>query len=239
MSDYRTNAEPRGMINDIPVFCAHDDIIDVGKAIPNPKNPNHHPQSQINLLAKIIKAQGWRQPITISNRSGLIVKGHGRLLAAIELGADKVPIEYQNYETEAEEIADLTADNRLAELAEMETDSLTEILQELENEGFDIELAGYTEEDLEKLLEDFTTMDSEEPEEEEEELVDGKARPGNVYWLKGHRLICGLGTDPEDIETLKYIDAMVKLWEDLSGEKAVLVDPPQEPENEAVGGDYE
>lgn len=232
------NTKPREMIGDIPVYCAHDDIIDVGKAIPNPKNPNHHPQSQVSLLAKIIKSQGWRQPITISNRSGLIVKGHGRLLAAIELGADKVPVEYQEYETEADEIADLTADNRLAELAEMETDSLTEILQELKEEGFDIELAGYTSEDLEKLLEDFTTMDPPEDQEEEEKLVDGIAQPGNVYWLKGSRIICGLGTEPEDIENLKYIDAMVELWEELSGEKAVLV-APQEPENEAVGGDHE
>ena len=226
----------REMIGDIPVYCRYDEIIDVGKAIPNPKNPNHHPQSQINLLAKIIKSQGWRQPITISNRSGLIVKGHGRLLAAIELGADQVPIEYQNYETEADEIADLTADNRLAELAEMDTDSLAEILKDLEELNFDIELAGYTPEDLEDLLNGLTTMDT--PESQEEDLVDGIAKPGNVYWLKGSRIICGLGADPEDLENLKYIDAMVKLWEDLSGEKAVLV-TPQEPQNEAVGGDYE
>ena len=168
----------REMIGDIPVYCRYDEIIDVGKAIPNPKNPNHHPQSQINLLAKIIKSQGWRQPITISNRSGLIVKGHGRLLAAIELGADQVPIEYQNYETEADEIADLTADNRLAELAEMDTDSLAEILKDLEELNFDIELAGYTPEDLEDLLNGLTTMDP--PDSQEEQLVDGIAKPGNV-----------------------------------------------------------
>ena len=67
--EQKNNAEPRTMIGEIPVYCGYDDIIDIGKAIPNPKNPNHHPQSQIELLAKIIKAQGWRQSITISNRS--------------------------------------------------------------------------------------------------------------------------------------------------------------------------
>lgn len=232
------NTKHRVMIGEIPVHCAFDEIIDVGKAIPNPKNPNHHPQSQINLLAKIIKSQGWRQPITISNRSGLIVKGHGRLLAAIELGVDQIPVEYQSYETEADEIADLTADNRLAELAEMETDSLTELLTELNNEGYDIELAGYTAEDLDQLLENFTTEDPEAPEGEEETMVEGIAQPGNVFWLKGSRIICGLGTEPEDLQNLKYIDAMVELWEELTGEKAVLV-APQEPLNEAVGGDNE
>ena len=232
------NTKHREMIGEIPVYCAFDEIIDTVKAVPNPKNPNFHPQSQINLLAKIIKSQGWRQPITISNRSGLIVKGHGRLLAAIELGVDQIPVEYQNYETEADEIADLTADNRLAELAEMETDSLTELLTELNNEGYDIELAGYTAEDLDQLLENFTTEDPEAPEGEEETMVEGIAQPGNVFWLKGSRIICGLGTEPEDLENLKYIDAMVELWEELTGEKAVLV-APQEPLNEAVGGDNE
>lgn len=50
----------------IPVYCAFDEIIDVAELVPNPRNPNKHPESQIQLLAKIIKAQGWRAPITVS-----------------------------------------------------------------------------------------------------------------------------------------------------------------------------
>lgn len=79
--DYSTEATPRALTPDgIPVFCAHDEIIPVEKAIPNPKNPNQHNTSQIALLGNIIRANGWRAAVTISKRSGFIVKGHGRRL---------------------------------------------------------------------------------------------------------------------------------------------------------------
>ena len=48
--EYHTNAEPRAMIGDVPVFCAYDELLDIGKAVPNPKNPNSHPKAQIELL---------------------------------------------------------------------------------------------------------------------------------------------------------------------------------------------
>lgn len=80
---YKTEAKPKAMAGEIPVFCAHDEIVDTLKLVPNPKNPNKHPQEQIELLTRIIKATGWRQPITVSKRSGFVVKGHGRLLAAV------------------------------------------------------------------------------------------------------------------------------------------------------------
>lgn len=206
MGDYKTGAEPRAMIGDIPVFCAYDELLDIGKAVPNPKNPNHHPDSQIELLAKIIKAQGWRQPITISNRSGLIVKGHGRLLAAIRLNADQVPVDFQNYATEAEEIADLTADNRLAELAEMENDALADILQEIDTDEFPIELTGYTQEEFEQLLDGMTTMD-EEIDDSEDDFdgtvpVEPKAKRGDIYILGRHRLMCGDSTSVSDMDEL-------------------------------------
>lgn len=152
MEEFRTSATPRTMIGEIPVFCSFDEAVDIGKVVPNPKNPNHHPKAQIELLAKIIKAQGWRQPITVSTRSGLVVKGHGRLQAAILLGADKVPVDFQNYGTEAEEIADLTADNRLAELAEMNNTMLVDILSDFDTGEMPLELTGYTEEDMEGIL---------------------------------------------------------------------------------------
>jgi ParB-like chromosome segregation protein Spo0J len=73
-------------VNNIPIYCAYDENADITTLVPNPRNPNMHPQKQIELLAKIIKNQGWRAPITVSNRSGFVVRGHGRLLAAQLLG---------------------------------------------------------------------------------------------------------------------------------------------------------
>ena len=123
---YQTTAEPKAMAGGIPVFCAHDAIVPTETLIPNPRNPNKHPPEQIRALAKIIRASGWRQPITISTRSGFIVKGHGRLLAAQLDDMAEVPVDYQNYASEAEEWSDLIADNRLAELSEIDNKLLAD-----------------------------------------------------------------------------------------------------------------
>lgn len=80
----------------IPIHCAYDELADITTLIPNPRNPNTHPEKQVQLLAKIIKNQGWRAPITVSNRSGFIVRGHGRLLAAQLLGVEQVPVDRQD-----------------------------------------------------------------------------------------------------------------------------------------------
>lgn len=156
------------MIDDIPVFCAYDEIVEAEKIIPNPKNPNQHGENQIDLLAKIIKGAGWRNAITVSKRSGFIVKGHGRYKAAQLLGAPAVPVEYQDYESEAAEYADLTADNRIAELAEMDEDMLADILKEIEESDIPLELSGYTDEEFMELL------DIGEDEELGEEKVESK-----------------------------------------------------------------
>lgn len=80
--DYKTEAQPKATAGGVPVFCAHDAIVAIEKLIPNPKNPNTHPDAQIQALGRIIRQTGWRAPITVSKRSGFIVKGHGRLAAA-------------------------------------------------------------------------------------------------------------------------------------------------------------
>ncbi len=178
----------------IPVYCAYDEIVDVDALVPNPRNPNRHSDGQIRLLAKIIRHQGWRAPITVSNLSGFIVRGHGRLAAAKLLGVDLAPVDRQDYTTEAEEWADLVADNRLSELSEMDPPGLKELLQELdagmlEVLGADMEITGYTEEALAELMSQF------EPEEEPQEVdapeppAQPVTRPGDL-WLLGRVVQC-------------------------------------------------
>lgn len=144
--------KPRGTAGDIPVFCRYDEIVQIEKAIENPKNPNTHGEKQLQLLSQIIKSQGWRAPITISTRSGFIVKGHGRLQAARLLNAEFVPVEYQNYQSEAEEYADLIADNRLAELSQINDEMLKELMLQMDGEALD--LTGYTSDEIDALLYD-------------------------------------------------------------------------------------
>ena len=128
VANYQTEAEARAVTPEgVKVFCAFDELVPIGKVVPNPGNPNTHPPKQVALLAAIIKGQGWRKPITVSKRSGFVVTGHGRLEAAQSMQASVVPVEYQEYASEAEEYADLMADNRLAELSEMNTSALADM----------------------------------------------------------------------------------------------------------------
>ncbi len=115
-------------------YCAHTELVDIAALVENPRNPNRHPEKQIAALAKIIQYQGWRNPIVVSKRSGFIVKGHGRLLAARLLKLEQVASDYQDYDNEASEWADMVADNRIAELAEIDQDELSSIVSELDGE---------------------------------------------------------------------------------------------------------
>lgn len=130
------------------VYCSYDEIVSIDELRPNPRNPNTHPPEQIRLLAKIITENGWRAPITVSTRSGYIVRGHGRLMAAKEAGLTECPVDYQDYESDEQELQDLIADNRIAELAEIDDELLGDLMAELEDAGEDVELAGFTVEDL-------------------------------------------------------------------------------------------
>ena len=139
------------MAGDIPVFCAFDKIVPLEELKPNPKNPNHHPQNQVELLARVIEAQGWRQPVKVSTRSGLIVSGHGRYEAALHLGCP-VPVDFQSYPSDEDELADLLADNRIAEMAEMDNEMLRDLFAELDASDFDIDLSGYTDDVVAALV---------------------------------------------------------------------------------------
>lgn len=106
--------------NEIAIRCAYGEMVAIDALKPHPKNPNHHPPKQIALLARLIRRVGMRQPITVSNLSGYIVRGHGRLEACRALKMAEVPVDFQDYADEAEEMADLLADNRIPELAELD-----------------------------------------------------------------------------------------------------------------------
>ena len=134
------------------VNCAFDELVPLEKLVPNPRNPNQHPQSQVALLAKVIGHQGWRSPVVVSTRSGFIVAGHGRYEAAKALGLAAVPVDYQDFATEADEWAHLIADNRLAELAEADESALRALLGELKATDLDMDLSGFDATALQGLL---------------------------------------------------------------------------------------
>ena len=146
--------EPKAktLANGIEVWCSYEALVPVGDLKPNPRNPNTHPQRQIELLAKNIRYFGWRQNICVSKLTGFIVSGHGRLMAAKHLGVEIVPVEYQDFASESDELAVLVADNRLAELAAVDLNELEKIASEWKATDFDTILAGFGPADLEGLL---------------------------------------------------------------------------------------
>lgn len=143
----------------------------------------------------------------------------------------KVPVEYQDYSSEAEEYADLTADNRLAELADMNATMLADLLAEIDTGELPLELTGYTEEDFDGLIESITGADDAEPNDQDDEHdqpLPPMSKPGDLWLLGPHRLICGDATDEPTIERL------------MDGEKAAMVhtDPPYGVSYETQSGKF-
>ena len=126
-------------------------MVPISELVPNKRNPNRHSKDQVAAIAQNIEHLGWRVPITVSKRSGLIVRGHGRYLAAKLLGAEEAPAVFQEYESAAEEWTDLIADNKLAEMATTDDALMAAMLAEIDTELQS--LTGYTE----TVVRDFLT----------------------------------------------------------------------------------
>lgn len=123
------------------IHCLFDDLVDPRSLKFHPKNRNVHPGDQITRLAKILKYQGFRYAIKLSNLSGFVTSGHGRALAALENGWDQVPVVFQDYTDEDQEYADVQADNAIAQWADLD---LAQINLDIADLGpyFDIDTLG-------------------------------------------------------------------------------------------------
>lgn len=192
------------------IKCSHSKVVDVAVLMPHPRNPNVHTTEQIKLLAKIMKHQGWRNPIVVSKRSGFIVAGHGRLQAAQLNKWSSAPVDEQDFENEADEYAHMVADNKIAELAEIDLSMVNTDVGDL-GPDFDLDLLGIPGFEIE-VADKIPGAD----EDEIPEYVEPKTKLGDIYQLGNHRLMCGDSTS---------IDAVEKL---MNGEKPEMVytDPP-------------
>jgi DNA modification methylase len=178
------------------IKCAHTELVDTDLLVPNPRNPNKHPDEQIKLLAKIMKHQGWRSPVVVSKRSGFIVKGHGRLMAAKLNGWTQAPVDRQDYATEADEYADMVADNKIAELSETDMAMVNE--DALKFPELDIDLLGIPDFDPVEIQ----TLEPQCDEDYIPENVEPRTKLGDIYQLGRHRLMCGDSTLIDNVEKL-------------------------------------
>ncbi len=122
-------------------------MVPINKIKPHPKNPNIHTPAQIEKLKEIIKFQGFRNPLVVSNQSGFLNSGHGRLEAALQLGMATVPVTFQDFENDAQEYASLVSDNEIARAAKLNLSAI-----KLDVKAFKIQLNLLGFEDESKLV---------------------------------------------------------------------------------------
>lgn len=191
------------------VHCAHDSMVLLSELKPHPDNHNKHSDEQIERLAKILQYQGWRYPIKVSNRSGFITSGHGRLAAAKRNKWEAVPVNFQDYESDEQEYADVQSDNAIASWAELDLSGINADIGDL-GPDFDIDLLGIKGFEIE-VADKFNGDEDEIPEH-----VEPKTKRGDIYSLGRHRLMCGDSTAISDVEKL------------MNGEKAdiTFTSPP-------------
>ncbi len=123
------------------IECLYDKLIPIEKLKPHPKNRNSHPQNQIKRLADILEYQGWRYPVKVSKQSGFVTSGHGRIEAARLKGWKSIPVNFQKYDSKAQEYADVQADNSIASWSELDLSAIEMDLQKMKLD-LDIDLLG-------------------------------------------------------------------------------------------------
>ena len=174
----------------------------VGELAPYAANARTHTDEQIAQIAASIQEFGFTNPI-LSGSDGVIIAGHGRLLAAQRLGLKKVPVITLDHLTEAQRRALVIADNKIAENAGWDEELLRAELAALQEMEFDLDLVGFSDEELDDLLGDLEAEAPGEVEGEDEvpeTPEDPVSRPGDLWVLGNHRLLCGDSTVATDVE---------------------------------------
>lgn len=126
--------------------------IEIEKLIPYARNSRTHSDDQVAQIAASIKEFGWTNPILVDGEAGIIA-GHGRLAAARKLGLKKIPVIELSHLTTTQKKALIIADNKLALNAGWDSDMLALEFEELNIEGFDLDLLGFDETEINKLNE--------------------------------------------------------------------------------------
>jgi DNA modification methylase len=168
------------------------------RLVPYAKNARTHSPEQIAQIAASIVEFGFVNPILVDTSAG-IVAGHGRLLAARKLGLAEVPVVVLDHLSETQRRAYVIADNKLALNAGWDENVLAAELRALEGEGVDLALVGFSDDELEALLADEPQDGADVEEEIPQAPVQPVSRPGDLWQIGRHRLICG---DCRDRNTL-------------------------------------
>ena len=168
---------------------------------PYERNPRTHSDDQVAQLAASMVEFGFTNPILVDETNGILA-GHGRLMAARQLGLDEVPVVRLEHLSEAQKRAYIIADNQLAPPPAGTTSCWPRSSAGCSDERFDLDLLGFDATELERLLSlDGADPEAAEPEDEvPEPPKDPVTRPGDLWLLGEHRLLCGDATVLTDVE---------------------------------------
>ena len=161
---------------------------------PYPGNPRHN-DNAVDAVARSLTEFGFRQPIVVDT-DDVIVVGHTRYKAALKLGLAEVPVHVATGLTPAQTRAYCLADNRTAAIATWDDDALVTELLGLKDQGYDLDLTGFDADDLSRLLGTDDAAPLGDPEAVPEPPADPVTRPGDLWRLGDHRLVCGDAGDP-------------------------------------------
>ena len=175
---------------------------EIPNLVPYARNARTHSKRQIRQIADSIHTFGFTNPVLV-NRSRMIIAGHGRVEAAKLLGINKVPTICLENLTEDQIRVYILADNRLAEKAGWDNSILAIELQHLTSVdiGFDVSITGFEVGEIDLILQEAA---GKEEEEQPVEISSGPAvtKPGDIWLLDDHRLICGDALDESTYSAL-------------------------------------
>jgi DNA modification methylase len=169
---------------------------------PYENNPRVNDQA-VEAVVRSIKEFGFRQPIVVDEQSTIVV-GHTRFKAAQKLGLEMVPVHVATGLTAAQLKAYRLADNQCATLSAWDQDKLVVELVELKNLDFDLDLTGFSADDLVRLMEPGGNEGLVDPDAIPEPPDDAVTQPGDLWLLGNHRLLCADSANAEDVDRLLH-----------------------------------
>ncbi|MFT3756996.1 MAG: site-specific DNA-methyltransferase [Pseudoxanthomonas sp.] len=185
------------------------------KLLPYARNARTHSDDQVAQIAASIAEFGFTNPI-LAGSDGIIVAGHGRLAAAQKLGLEIVPVVILDHLSPTQRRALVIADNRIAENAGWDDAMLRIELESLQLEGFDIDLTGFDADALAELIAgDEPDNDGQTDEDAVPDVGETPiSRPGDIWVMGQHRLLCGDSTVADSYDRLMQGDVADMVFTD-------------------------
>lgn len=199
--------------------------VNIDRLIPYARNARTHSKEQILQLRASLREFGFVNPVIVDKDLNVIA-GHGRILAAMEEGIAEVPCVFAEHLTESQKRAYMLADNRLALNAGWDAEMLSVEIADLQAADFDVSLLGFDDAELNELMGGLEDVKEDDFDVDGELAKPAITKPGDLWLLGQHRVVCGDSTRAETFSLL------------MDGKPANLVvtDPPYNVNYEGTAG---